>query len=1145
MFGETYDTALNNGSTTINISDFKYDSSNSNLLFKFVELTQSAEWYIESISFTPNDQGWTKVETIEEGSTDGVVPENDSPWTLFSSNNSATVTKDPTNGDSWYKIDSTASGVSRVHLKKEYTDTGMNNDWYWDYARLAINPSDFTTTLVDKHHYTGTIRIHSSKATTSGKTLRIVGFGQTIEADLVNGSVDIPIENFKYDAKNHTNLEFVFVEIPQDAEWYVESVTFTNADNGWTKVTTVEEGATGGISPETNSPWTLTSTNNSATVPKDASNGDSWYKLDTTSGVTALSKVHLKKDYPDTGTDNAWNWDTAKLAGYGTSYGLVTGDTYTGSIVVNSSAATTSGHKLTVSVFGTTYDVPLSAGDTTITINQFKHNAAASDDIVFSYVELPQNAEWYVKSITFTQVDSDYTKQTVGDDVNVPNTNWRTSINNDGDSSYGDIRYKVDSSKDSNDPANTSFKMAGSIGEAEVYGDNPPAGKQPGDRIDNPTDRWWWMSAELYGNYKATVNYADSTTATGDINNILRSNKRYSAEIVVNSTAATVNPDEHGYAAKLFVTPFGGSEEEFSLSVGDNTLQLAGELTYTGGSSANIKFLFDELTQDSKVSVKSITFTEIDDGFEPVPANEDFTPEDDQQQAISPWVLRANNNGTDAHGQMEYKVEGSDPTDYSNTTIRLVNTVAQPYPEGERWYWTTGKLPGINSGLSMGLPYTGDIVFNISEEPAAGTKLYVWVDGVEYPFTVHQGENTLHFNEFTYMGNNPDITFNFDEMPKGAEVSVSDIDFETEGDWDQVPDEQLNNNYNKAYSYKFREKDGSLDTTVSGTHTWNVFAGKWNTGSTINGCILYHDRNATATEEPKIKIGPGVRWDPACAQIKINNADAYQNLTPYNSYYMTLKFKSTDEGIIHITQEGYEPKEADRFEVTTDDEGWNYYRKKMTYYPNQDSLNILMSLTGTTYEYDENGDPVMVDGSPKIIPADINNALPIGTVLSDFSLEFQKTDEDIYTLVNDCRFEQKQDYTPIISSGGQDILLGYTNSYYNSWMSYRTNVHTENEDAIAKTSIRLDSTYGTFPGLEEQWQPWPNHLRIPNSYFYDRTDTDGHALVEGKTYKLRFYYNVNLEDAESQTIGTNKGMVMVRQGYDDWIPRRYVSNSIK
>ncbi|MCR5429730.1 MAG: hypothetical protein K6E58_00655 [Eubacterium sp.] len=829
-------------------------------------------------------------------------------------------------------------------------------------------------------------------------------------------------------------------------------------------------------------------------------------------------------------------WNSAKLSSIAYGQTLTEGKEYTATI----SVSYTSGEAESGKTPELLYNLPvagaseatmtLSEGTNTINVPAFTYDASADNSLELELDSLEKESIIQVTGITFTETGwTEVPKNTdfvpSKDGISTP---WTLRAINDqsvpGEESWGDLQYSIDGN-----PA--------AIGSTKI-------------KVVNPGGENEWNFAILkdYAKNNMRVNHSYTCTVVYD----------YDDDGTGKSGAAgdelALVVDNNKYTIDVGSTPSG--------------TYTSGKFEYTGDDD-DVTFFLDGLKKGSELSVSSVTFTSQDGNFENVPNDTDFTPEDGEGNP-TPWTLRAvNNPATDQYGQLMYQVDGSPASDIGSTYINLKNTVGEqetdehgdPVTPENRWWWASASLMDYNANLEPWMTYTGEITLNISAPTAENAKLYIYIDGEEYGFPLTQGDNTIEIPAFIFKGasngGSDDVKFLLDELPKEANLRITGVSFEKDGNWVAVPDNRPGTNQFEItgvpFSYQFRNVDGTMGRTVSGTRDWQIFAGIWQ-GS---GAVLYYDPDFAAAGQPKVRIGAGERWDPACAQIKLPNpTQAYKELQDYTSYYLTYEFTSTQMGTVHITHEGYEPNRPERIDITADmydeTDGLYHvkYEKKFTRNPTTDYKpdgeasyegepnNLFLSLTATTYV---DGGAVVEDGTP----------LPLGTELGNFKVEYQRTDEDVYTLVNDCRFEGHQDYTPIVTNStlNKGVLLGYTNSYFDGWMSYKNNVYTAGEDDIAKASIRLDSTNGDFgPTTDTRWA---EHLRIPNDYFYGNRDaggnitqvgrdTNGNPLKDGDSYKLRFYYNVDLSEAEGP-IGQGKGMVLVQQGFGD--PTRYPTHS--
>ncbi len=1079
---------------TIDLGKFIYDASagNDDIEFELDGLEKQSIFQVTDITFEPT--GWERIEQNDE-----VVPTdsqgNNTPWTLVATNDGQQQW-----GDMSVKVDGTASDVASTSIKLNTAAEGEH--FYWNTATLK----DYLATLEDGCSYTGSIVVnYTSGEATPGKTpeLRTViagAFDGEKDTTLTNGTNTIAIDEFVYDAaKGEDDILFELTGLEKGSIFNVASITFTKQDADWINVKGDEVDA---------DPWTITANNDGSTA---------WGHMRYKKTGTGVSSVQIKPI--NTAMGNHYYWNTASLEGYLAN--LVDGREYTATITLSYTAGEAEAGKTPqlryiIEAANTgEANLNLNNGTNTYTIDipKFTYEVeAGKNDIMFELDSLEKGSIFQVTDITFTPTGWDEVPISAAG-FNPTGTPWTLKPINDGATTWGSMYYDI-----VGDPA--------AIGSTKM-------------RVNNPGGEYDWNLAIL-------EDYAKNNMEVGH---------SYTATIVYDYDDA---PGKSGAAGDELKVAIDNNASIIDVGTTPTGSYTTDTFEYTG-SDDDVTFFLDGLTKGSSLSVSSVTFTNQDGDFENVPNDTDFTP------TGTPWTLKAiNDPNTGQYGKLMYQVDGTPTSNIGSTLINLKNTVGQqetdehgdPVTPENRWWWTSASLMDYNADLEPWMTYTGSITLEITETTAPNAKLYVYVDGEEYGFPLTQGENTLEIPAFIFKGEDNggtnDVKFLLDELPTGANFRVTDITFTKDGNWVAVPDNRPADNQfeitNVPFSYQFRNVDGTMGRTVSGTRDWQIFAGQWGGA----GAVLYYDPDFTAAGQPKVRIGAGERWDPACAQIKLPNpTEAYKELSDYTSYYMTYEFTSTEMGTVHITHEGYEPNRPERIDVTADmyDESDGLYhvkyQKKFTRCPETDYRpgstepnNLYLSLTPTTYA---DGGTVVQDGT----------ALPLGTVLSNFKVEYQRTDEEVYTLVNDCRFDGHQDYTPIVSNAtlGKGVLLGYTNSYFNGWMSYQNGVYAAGEDAIAQASIRLDETNGDF-GPESDTR-WAEHLRIPNDYFYGNrdaggdittvgTDTNGNPLKTGNHYKLRFYYNVDLSEAEG-SIGQGKGIVLVQQGFGE--PHRYPSHS--
>ncbi len=526
------------------------------------------------------------------------------------------------------------------------------------------------------------------------------------------------------------------------------------------------------------------------------------------------------------------------------------------------------------------------------------------------------------------------------------------------------------------------------------------------------------------------------------------------------------------------------------------------------------------------------------------------------------YDINKDNRYTSYDPTQDERYTGYDPTtdqeyiDYEPEEDPLWETYDPQTDPDAWWWWNSGKLKDFfktakdteGNPIEDGKSYNG--AFTINYQPNEGdtypAKLRVIINGEVHVYDLEEGTKSYSIPGFDYSDTYPDLEFNFDLLGKDSVIQLSNVAFTlTDGDWTKVPDNvgdgsTIPVDYGKNIPTTGGES-GAVDVVPNQegniTHNWNIFAGIWGG----HGAKLYYKNNLPDhTDQLQVRIGDGERWDPACAQIKVSNEDAYQQLDQYSQYYMTYSFYSTEEGTVHINQENYEPDKLERVDVK---KGWNTFKKYLPYVDRlnykksnyQDpSVNITMFLTPTTYEYDPDTKKtnVVMDGE----------YLPKGTILSNFRIEYTRVDENDWTLVRDNRFtpietdpqEVKdryadcQDYDDLVTKSSKPVFSAYTNTFFNGRMSYLAGYNEDGEDDIAKMGLRLDSTaYGEDPYYEFGDTDWGCNVKIPNSYFYNRTDTNGRELVNGHHYKLRFYYH-----ATKKTATRRQGLIMVRQGYN-------------
>ena len=842
------------------------------------------------------------------------------------------------------------------------------------------------------------------------------------------------------------------------------------------------------------------------------------YKVEGT--PSNVASTYLRVDTPAHDDDSEgvdqdnpaawWWWNSAKLPEYLSEVGLTTGKFYKGTMKVEYTSAGTSYSPTLRTIFGgTTMINNLQEGSNTITIDEFLYEGT-QNNIEFNLDLLEKGGVMRVTEINLEPADDFIPIEKNVKFKTDPNSPWTFEAQNNASTSWGAISYIQGTP--ASDPTSTTFRV-----------DTPAHDTaEEGVDQDNPTAWWWWNSASL-------INYLKDVAD-------LQVGYKYKGTIVFNYTRPTGKSGADEYDTPQLRMIENGNVTIIDLEEGDNTINIGGDEGFAYDPNyPSIEFNLDLLDKGGILQAKSIDFVRADN-FEPVTPNVEggFVP------ANTPWNIKVQNNADTTWGQMSYAIDGT-PSLVSSTTMRIDNPahdddtvtpeVDQEDPDAW-WWWNSASLPNyLKNNLNDGRTYTGSMVikYTAPTSPSAAytPKLRYILNGEVHVVTLQPGDNTIPIESFDYSEMYPNLEFNVDLLEKGSLFQVKSIDFtQAPGNWMRVPD---NDEEGVTIPVTY---DSSVKPQEEVTHYWNIFAGIWEG----HGAALYYDNDLSDPYDPlKVKIGAGERWDPACAQIKLTNEDAYQELEEYTNYYMTYSFTSTEKGTLHINHEGYTPTKLTRIDITDDmydpNDGLYHveFKKIFTYLPDRDDLNLTMFLTPTTYVYNKETGETEVEMDGEYLPA--------GTIIANHEITYSRQDEDGWTLVTDSRDPDHQNYDDIVSDEYQNpILQAYTNSFAysqvlysevdNGRMSYLANQNPDGVDDIAKMGIRLDSTaYSNVPGYTFDNQ-WANHLRIPNDYFYARPDTNGNYLENGNRYILRFYINSTAATAE------NMGLIMVRQGYD-------------
>ena len=680
-------------------------------------------------------------------------------------------------------------------------------------------------------------------------------------------------------------------------------------------------------------------------------------------------------------------------------------------------------------------------------------------------------------------------------------TPWTFVSTNNKSSTWGNMDYCITNPSDPSDVSSLKFRKnysgIGGNGQPLVFS-------------------WFWDAAKLEGYGNDVLN--------------MESDVKYTGTIHINASKAT-ETTQSGEQCKFRIIPFGQTEIDTTLAVGDNEVEIPA-FTYSAGSP-DIVFNLIQLPNAGEITITSIEVQKVTDGYTDVPINEDYNPDDDTD---NPWTLKVQRSQSDdTWGKMSYKIDETGSTLLDSTYLRAdvvghddeSTGVDQDDPTAW-WWWNSGKLDKYadDSGMSEGKSYEGTVHFEYTApDPATGysPQIRMIVNGNVQTIALDEGDNELPIPEFEYGSALPTIEFNFDLLETGAVFRVTEVELtQVGGNWVRVPEVEEGVPYGVEIPVAY---DSSMTHTGTVIHKWQLFNGYWGG----EGCKLYYDNDLDDPRDPlSVKIGDGNRWDPACAQVKLTNTDAYQELENYTNYYMYYTFTSTEKGTVHINQEGYDPEGLEKVEITDDDydqtDGLYHvtFKKIFTVLP-ESTGNLTMFLTGTTYGP---GGVVLEDGDP----------LPTGTVLSDFKITYSRQDADYWTLVTDSRHEDHQNIDNIVVDSQQNPLLrAYANSYNKGRLSYKAGYYADGANDVAKMGLRLDQTAGSQIEDYSFDESWGANYQIPNAAFYNRNDTNGNPLVDGKSYKLRFYLYVDLPANTTMPTDTS-GIIFVQQGYraDQW-----------
>ena len=270
------------------------------------------------------------------------------------------------------------------------------------------------------------------------------------------------------------------------------------------------------------------------------------------------------------------------------------------------------------------------------------------------------------------------------------------------------------------------------------------------------------------------ANYLETAkdTAGHNINN----GDNYNVKVTITARCEGKTIDDYGKARLLINNqPF-----DFALKAGTNTYDIdeltGNRFTYDNTKTADVQFELDEVAPGTIINVSDIQFIPTaDPGSTDVPNAEATRPEG------TPWVLFAETNATYSKwGAMKYKVDG-DPAELSSVKINLKSVSG---------YWnalsTMATLNDYFSGLKKGERYGLRVKVNIDESKVEAKdrqvtydkQLRVKFDNKDFDFDVAdnaQGSYTFE-DVFVYEGNNNRVVFQFDQMLRGTNIYIEDVE---------------------------------------------------------------------------------------------------------------------------------------------------------------------------------------------------------------------------------------------------------------------------------------------------------------------------------------------------------------------------------
>ncbi|MBR2190572.1 MAG: hypothetical protein IJ883_02935, partial [Eubacterium sp.] len=134
--------------------------------------------------------------------------------------------------------------MSYITSGTTYKDTTVRVDgasgWLGAYATVMKLQDYLKNKLTKCDTYTFTIKVNSSKATASGKKLRIALGGVEKDFSLAAGDNTLTITGFKYYSGKNDDIVFALDQLPEQTQFKVTDIAYTKT-NSETQITTQDE----------------------------------------------------------------------------------------------------------------------------------------------------------------------------------------------------------------------------------------------------------------------------------------------------------------------------------------------------------------------------------------------------------------------------------------------------------------------------------------------------------------------------------------------------------------------------------------------------------------------------------------------------------------------------------------------------------------------------------------------------------------------------------------------------------------------------------------------------------------------------------------------------------------------------------------